>query len=155
DGHGQRVMKSGGTIFWRGAGGNTLAETDLAGNLSTEYIFFAGSRLAAKDAAGNISYFFYDHLGSTRAAATSSGSVCYKADYTPYGGELTPSGFTNTCTPKYRFQGYEWDSETQLFYANSRYYSPRLGRFLTVDPIGGEPGSSQSWNSYSFVRNDA
>lgn len=37
---------------------------------------------------------------------------------------------------------------------HARYFSSNLGRFLSVDPVGGEVGSSQSWNRYSYVRNN-
>lgn len=37
---------------------------------------------------------------------------------------------------------------------HARYYSPDLGRFLSVDPVGGTVGSSQSWNRYSYVENN-
>ena len=40
---------------------------------------------------------------------------------------------------------------TDLMHA--RYYSPNLGRFMSVDPVGGDIGSSQSWNRYSYVLN--
>ena len=39
-------------------------------------------------------------------------------------------------------------------YMHARYYSPNLGRFLSVDPVGGTVGSSQSWNRYSYVLNN-
>jgi hypothetical protein len=37
---------------------------------------------------------------------------------------------------------------------HARYYSPNLGRFVSVDPVGGEVGSSQSWNRYAYVDNN-
>jgi type VI secretion system secreted protein VgrG len=37
---------------------------------------------------------------------------------------------------------------------HARYFSPNLGRFLSVDPVGGEVSSSQSWNRYTYVRNN-
>jgi uncharacterized protein RhaS with RHS repeats len=37
---------------------------------------------------------------------------------------------------------------------HARYYSPNLGRFVSVDPVGGTVGSSQSWNRYSYVLNN-
>ena len=37
---------------------------------------------------------------------------------------------------------------------HARYYSPDLGRFLSVDPVGGKVGSSQSWNRYGYVLNN-
>jgi len=154
DGNGLRVMKSNGTIYWRGAGGSALTETNLTGGLQSEYVFFNGARIARRDSSGNVYYLFADHLGSTRAATSATGAICYQADYTPYGGELTPYGFTNTCAPNYRFTGYEYDSETQNNYAIARYYNPHLGRFISVDPIDGALGDSQSWNKYAYVRNN-
>jgi RHS repeat-associated protein len=34
------------------------------------------------------------------------------------------------------FTGREWDPETGLSYFRARYYDPRLGRFISEDPIG-------------------
>jgi RHS repeat-associated protein len=39
-------------------------------------------------------------------------------------------------------------------FMHARYYSPNLGRFLSVDPVGGTAGSSQSWNRYSYALNN-
>jgi len=36
-------------------------------------------------------------------------------------------------------------------YMHARYYTFHLGRFMSVDPIGGSIGSSQSWNRYAYV----
>src|SRR5262245_40920331 len=58
------------------------------------------------------------------------------------------------CPPNYRFTGYERD-ETGLDYAFARYYSPRLGRFLSTDPLGGAISDLQSHNAYSYVLNNA
>ncbi|MGC2422416.1 MAG: hypothetical protein WA405_12305, partial [Candidatus Acidiferrales bacterium] len=39
NGDGERVEKSNGEIYWYTSGGEVLDETDLSGNLSSEYIF--------------------------------------------------------------------------------------------------------------------
>jgi RHS repeat-associated protein len=41
-----------------------------------------------------------------------------------------------------------------LDYMHARYYSAGLGRFLSVDPVPGSIGSSQSWNRYGYVHNN-
>jgi uncharacterized protein RhaS with RHS repeats len=35
---------------------------------------------------------------------------------------------------------------------HARYYTFNLGRFMSVDPVGGTVGLSQSWNRYAYVR---
>lgn len=154
DGNGLRVAKSNGTIYWRGIEGGTLSETNSTGGLVSEYVFFGGARIARRDSSNNVSFIFTDHLGSTRVVTNATGTPCYEADYTPYGGEITPAGFSNTCSINYKFTGYERDSETGLDYAKARYYNNHLGRFMSVDPVGGNPGSSQSWNAYAYVQNN-
>jgi RHS repeat-associated protein len=99
-------------------------------------------------------YYFADQLGSTRTITDVNGKLCYDADFTPYGREMqhTERLQTTACPPNYRFTGY--DSETGLSYAFARYYSPRLGRFLSTDPLGGSVGSLQSHNAYAYTKND-
>ena len=33
----------------------------------------------------------------------------------------------------FRYRGYYYDSETQFYYLNSRYYDPEVGRFINAD----------------------
>jgi len=37
---------------------------------------------------------------------------------------------------------------------HARYYSPGVGRFLSVDPLLGNASSPQSWNRYTYARNN-
>jgi RHS repeat-associated protein len=34
-----------------------------------------------------------------------------------------------------RYRGYYYDSETGLYYLQSRYYDPELGRFINADDV--------------------
>jgi RHS repeat-associated protein len=66
-------------------------------------------------------------------------------DYDPYGNPIaaaTQSG--------YAFTGREWDAETGLYYYRARYYDPKIGRFLSEDPIGFGGGV----NFYAYVLNN-
>jgi len=175
DGNGLRVAKkssattcASGTVtklYWRSITGRALAETDGSGSTANsayyEYVFFGGRRIAQRTGPGAIFYYFADQLGSTRTITTGSGTgqtpgqLCYDADFTPYGQEMqhTERLQTTACPPNYRFTGYERDSETGLDYAFARYYSSRLGRFLSTDPLAGTAGP-QSLNAYAYVIND-
>jgi RHS repeat-associated protein len=55
-----------------------------------------------------------------------------------------------------RYTGKERDSESSLDYFNARHYSSPLGRFMSVDPnnAGEVDEDPQTWNAYSYVRNN-
>jgi RHS repeat-associated protein len=86
-----------------------------------------------------------------RAALTPPKQLNFGADYYPYGQE---KDYNTSCSPRYKFTGYEYDSETGNYYAYARYYSARLGRFLSPDSSGGEAGNPQSLNGYSYALNN-
>ena len=54
-----------------------------------------------------------------------------------------------------RYRGYYYDTETQLFYCNSRYYSPEICRFISPDSIEYlDPQSIDGLNLYAYCGND-
>jgi RHS repeat-associated protein len=166
DADGNRVEKSNGsttpptgTLYWYMSPG-IVAESDLAGTVKSEYIFFDGGRIARKDFPGNtVSYYFSDHLKTASVITDSAGNIPAKSesDYYPWGGELQ---FTNNDSNHYKFSGKERDSETGLDYFGARYYANSLGRFVTSDwsstpvPVPyADLHDPQSLNQYTYVRN--
>ena len=54
-----------------------------------------------------------------------------------------------------RYRGYYYDTETQLFYCSSRYYSPEICRFISPDSIEYlDPQSIDGLNLYAYCGND-
>src|SRR5258708_20760589 len=135
-----------------------VGESDLAGILKTEYVFFDGERVARRDfPAGTVSYYYYDHLKTASVVTDASGTILDESDYYPWGGELQ---FTNNLDNHYKFTGKERDSESGLDYFGARYYSNGLGRFITPDWAAkatavpyAEFTDPQSLNLYTYVRN--
>jgi RHS repeat-associated protein len=159
DADGRRVEKSSGTLYWYGKGDEPLLETDLSGNLKSEYVFFDGRRIARRDSSSNVFYYFEDSLGSSRIITNSGGGVCYDADFFPFGAEQNV--YLNTCPQNYKFTGKERDPETGLDDFEARYYSSALGRFITPDwSAKPEPvpyanfENPQSLNQYLYVTNN-
>jgi RHS repeat-associated protein len=163
DGDGTRVEKSSGTIYWHGAGGDALDESNLSGSLTNEYIFFGGQRIARRDPSSNVFYYFSDHLGTARSIAEvpsgqTTATKCYDADLYPYGGERW---YTDSCDSHFKFTGKERDTESGLDNFGARYNSSSLGRFMTpdwsaeVEPVPyAKLGNPQSLNLYSYVLNN-
>ena len=55
----------------------------------------------------------------------------------------------------FRYRGYYYDKETQLFYCNSRYYSSELCRWISPDSIEYlDPESISGLNLYAYCGND-
>jgi len=167
DGDGERVLKchgtypscNGGTIYWGGASTDALAESDLAGTMNAEFLFYLGKRMARRDLpSGVVHYYLEDQLGSTRIVTDQAGGLQYQSDFTPYGGEIWSSGSDPN---HYKFTGKERDTETTNDYFGARYYSSGVGRFMTPDwatsPVAvpyAEFGDPQSLNLYAYVRNN-
>jgi RHS repeat-associated protein len=79
-----------------------------------------------------------------------AGVVSY-AEYSPYGVNTYNSvGPAIEAPRKYRFAGYERDTETGMYRCGERYYAAWLGRWSSPDPIGLADGV----NRYCYVRND-
>ena len=54
----------------------------------------------------------------------------------------------------FRYRSYYYDTETNLYYLNSRYYSPVLKRFFNVDCILGANQDIMSFNLYTYCGNN-
>jgi RHS repeat-associated protein len=131
DGDGNRLQKSSDKIYWYGAGSEVLDESDSSGNITDEYVYFAGKRIAHRVVSGNvISYYGEDSLGSSRQIYTSTSALCYDSDFYPFGGERI---LTSACAQNYKFEGKERDSETNNDDFGARYYSSAFGRWTSPD----------------------
>jgi RHS repeat-associated protein len=131
-----------------------VAESDLTGSLTSEYVFFDGERVARKDFPSNaVSYYFSDHLKTASVITDSAGNIKEDEDYFPYGGEVK---FVDNDPNHYKFTGKERDTESGLDYFGARYYGNALGRFMTPDtPFADQHAADpQSWNLYAYVRNN-
>jgi RHS repeat-associated protein len=153
DGDLRRVEKSNGTLYWYCAScGKVLAESDLSGNIISEYTFFNDRRIARRDvSSGNVYYIFTDRLGSYRTLTDSSGNVKGESDYYPFGAERVIS---STVTDNFRFTGMEWDSEDGLNHTLYRQYTSAQGRWETPDPKRCCVMFPQGQNLYAYVKDD-
>ena len=67
--------------------------------------------------------------------------------------QITDSSHIGMINP-FRYRGYYYDVETNLYYLNSRYYSPTLGRFLNTDNLLGANQDFSSNNLYAYCSNN-
>ena len=153
DGDGKRVAKSNGKLYWTGMGSDPLDESDAAGTINEEYVFFGGKRIARLDLPSTaVHFYFSDHLGSADVVTSAAGAIEQESDYYPFGGERGITAGPNN----YKFTGKERDSESGLDNFGARYDASSLGRFMTPDIFwkDSHAGDPQSWNKYAYSRNN-
>jgi RHS repeat-associated protein len=123
-----------------------------------KYYYAGNVRVAMRE--GDILYWLLtDHLGSTAITLDASGNRVTELRYYPYGNTRYNPGGQKT---NYRFTGQRWDQGHGLYWYNSRWYDPLIGRFLSPDPLVPEPGNpshgdslrSQGLNRYAYVNNN-
>ena len=54
----------------------------------------------------------------------------------------------------FRYRGYYYDTETQLYYLQSRYYNPAWGRFLNADGLISTGQGLIGYNMYTYCGNN-
>ncbi len=54
----------------------------------------------------------------------------------------------------YRYRGYRYDTETGLYYLQSRYYNPEWSRFINADAIAGSIGEPLGHNMFAYCKNN-
>lgn len=170
DGNGVRVQKcspnctspTSSTVFIF-SGSQDIAEYDNGAAPSApsrEFIHsdgLPGSGLLATITGGSsptVTYFHDDHLDwristdGTTGSPTYGQVIGYQGHY-PFG----ESWYSNNGN-EFVFTTYQRDSESGLDYAMARYYDSTAARFCSVDPLGGQLGDPQTWNRYTYSRND-
>jgi len=90
-----------------------------------------------------------DGLGNVTAVVDqANGKMIARYDYGPFGEPLRQTGDVDACP--FRYQTKWFDAESAHYYFGLRYYDPRLGRWLSRDPMGEAGG----FNLYAYCGND-
>ena len=108
-----------------------------------------------------------DHLGSTAAVTTDddpgpglNAVVKERRSYDAFGLQRHPDWRSHSYTDipaALTTQGYTGHTDAPdlgLIDMKGRVYDPTLARFLTPDPFVSDPGATQPWNPYAYVRNN-
>ena len=133
-------------------------------NGTTTEFFLNGSQILAQKTGDSVMRFFYDSTGKRVGFANgtmlfyylynvqgdviaivraATGQVVAKYSYDAWGNctVTNAAGYAVGDKNPFRYRGYYYDTETGLYYLNSRYYSPEFGRFISADnqlPVGGD-----------------
>lgn len=113
----------------------------------------------------NDSVYFYrkDAQGNIIAILDSNGTVVVKYNYDAWGrhnitdadGEPIMDAEHIAYLNPFRYRSYYYDVETRLYYLQTRYYDPEVGRFISQDDVDyAEPEVINGLNLYAYCGNN-
>ena len=110
----------------------------------------------------NVYYYLTDIQGNVNGLIDENGRIVAEYAYDAWGVILSESAISEAYTEvmnanPIRYRGYTYDAETKLYYLQSRYYDPVVGRFLNADDVRylGASGTVLSFNLFSYCENDS
>lgn len=136
-----------------------VLETDGAGNQTARNVY--GTSLLSREAGGEKLTYHYNGHGDVTSLTNTSGTVTASYYYDVFGNHLSGRGGggeqdgagESLIDNPFRYAGYEFDDETDLYYLKSRFYSAETARFLQEDTYRGDPSDPLSLNLYVYCAN--
>ena len=135
--------------------GSTIL-TQITGDDRLDFLYDdAGSLLGLKW--NGQSYYYVKNLqGDIIGILDSDGSEVVSYKYDVWGKELHVGGAkasTLGVLNPFRYRGYYYDTESGLYYLNSRYYDPETGRFINADELI-DTREPQGYNLFQYCGNN-
>ena len=115
---------------------------------------------------GGNTYYFYKNLqGDVIAITDNAGTVVARYTYDAWGKVLSVTDANGNAITSathvaninpFRYRSYYYDAESRLYYLQSRYYDPEVGRFLNADDTKAIENVENvlTTNFYSYCQNN-
>ena len=175
--HGRQLAgmsKTGTDISYRyDANGLRISKTV---NGTTYNYFYLGDQLVEMTWDNNRMHFTYDEIGpasvncngteyfyvknaqgDVTGLVTTSGTRVVTYTYDTWGNPLSTTGSMAATLGEQnplRYRGYVYDTETGLYYLQSRYYNPGWGRFINADSVLAIGAEISTYNAFAYCGNN-
>lgn len=110
---------------------------------------------------GNQVFLYVKNLqGDITGIITDEGFLAARYTYDDWGNCISiESGYALNDVANlnpFRYRGYYYDNDTGLYYLQSRYYAPEIGRFINADDVNfiGLSKSEVSYNAFAYCENE-
>jgi RHS repeat-associated protein len=122
------------SYYW--AGNSITHMTD--GTNTLHFYYDAAGKPAMVKYGADCYYYLTNQQGDIIGFVDGSGSIVVSYTYDSWGKQLSCTGSMASTLGElnpFRYRGYIYDSETGLYYLQSRYYNPEIGRMLNADNV--------------------
>ena len=149
--------------------------TEKAVNGEVHKYYLQGEQIIAERYGSNLIKFYYDATGvcgfnynetdyyylkniqgDILRIYNKSGTLYAEYSYDAWGKCTIKTNVSGIATINpFRYRGYYYDTETELYYLNARYYDPEVGRFISIDAIEYlSPETTNGLNLYAYCLNN-
>ncbi len=118
-----------------------------------DFFYDEAGRPFAVKVDGVLYYYITNLQGDVMQIVNSNGTTVATYDYDPYGNIISSTGSIAEINP-FRYRGYVYDTETGLYYLQSRYYDPEMGRFINADAFASTGQGILGNNMFSYCLNN-
>ena len=116
-------------------GTNVIGQTDGTNTLYFRYD--SNNSLISVIYNGTEYYYVKNGLGDITGIVDANGTLVAEYAYDPWGKVISVTG-SNTSLANanpFRYRGYYYDTDTGMYYLQSRYYAPEICRFINADGL--------------------
>ena len=128
------------------------------GNDEMHFFYDAQKQPILMEYNGETYSYLHNLQGDIVGIVDSNENIVLEYKYDAWGRPLAVVSMTAACERlvelnPFRYRGYVWDEETELYYLRSRYYCPYVYRFINEDIAIGVVGRLISHNAYAYSCN--
>ena len=127
------------------------------GDTVQRFSYDAQGKVVSVNYNGTEYYYLRNAQGDIVKLIDGSGNTVVEYTYDSWGKILSVTGTLESTLGEdqpFRYRGYVYDSDTNLYYLQSRYYNPSLGRFISSDVYLSTGQGVLGHNSYAYCLNN-
>lgn len=131
----------------------------IRGDENLHFFYDAQNKPAIAIYNGTAYAYLYNQQDDVVGMVDSEGQLVVKYQYDAWGQPISTGGAlaeTLGALNPFRYRGYIYDEETGLYYLRSRYYNPKLSRFINADDVEalGADGDINGYQLFNYCMND-
>lgn len=97
-------------------------------------------------------YYVLNQQGDVIRIIDGTGAAVANYVYNAWGKPLISTGTMSAVNP-IRYRGYYYDTDSELYYLQSRYYDPKIGRFINADVFTSTGQDFIGYNMFAYCNN--